>query len=110
MSKNFWKNKTYPKGTLKDKDQKSNFRKAYKNFSVINWGLIYKEKRRVVFKVERRTAIIDDVHKGIGNDSMAKALVPHRDRESMYQKISERVFWHGMIEDNKKYIKICKSC
>ena len=41
---------------------------------------------------------------------MAKALVPHRDRESMYQKISERVFWHGMIEDNKKYIKICKSC
>ena len=109
MTKNFGKNKTYPKGILKDKGKKSNFRKAYKNFSIFNWDLIYKQKRRAVVEVERRTAIIDEVHKGIGNDSMAKPLVVHRDRESMYQKIYERVFWHGMIEDNKEYIKICKS-
>ena len=68
-----------------------------------------KEKRRVVFEVERRTAIIHDVHEGIGDNSMAKALVAHRDRESTYQKISDRFFWHGMIEDIKEYIKICKS-
>ena len=30
---------------------------------------------------------------------MAKALAAHRGSESTYQKISERFFWHGMIED-----------
>ena len=40
----------------------------------------------------------------------AKALAAHRGRESTYQKISERFFWHGMIEDIKEYIKTCKSC
>ena len=71
---------------------------------------MYKEKRRVVFEVERRTAIIHDVHEGIGDNSMAKALAAHRGRESTYQKISERFFWHGMIEDIKENIKVCKSC
>ena len=71
---------------------------------------MYKEKRRVVFAVERRTAIIHDVHEGIRDNSMVKALAAHRGRESTYQKISERFFWHGMIEDIKEYIKICKSC
>ena len=88
----------------------SNFRKACKNFSIVNGDLMYKEKRRVVFEVERRTAIIHDVHEGIGDNSMAKALAAHRGRESTYQKISETFFWHGMIEDIKKYIKICRSC
>ena len=50
------------------------------------WGLLYKEKRRVVFEVERRTAITHDVHEGIGDNSMAKALAAHRGRESMYKK------------------------
>ena len=40
---------------------------------------------------------------------MAEALTVHRDRESTYQKFSERLFWHGMIEDIKESIKICKS-
>ena len=43
------------------------------------------------------------------DNSMAKALAAYRGRESTYQKISERFFWHGMIEDIKEYIKICKS-
>ena len=46
----------------------------------------------------------------IGDNSKAKPLVVHRGRECTYQKISERFFWHGMIEDIKEYIKICKSC
>ena len=72
------------------------------------WG--FKEKRRVVFEVEKRIAIIHDVHEGIGDNSMAKDLAAHRGRESTYQKISERFFWHDMIEGIKEYIKICKSC
>ena len=71
---------------------------------------MYKEKQRVVFEVKRRIAIIHDVHEGIGDNSMTKALAAHRGRESTYQKISERFFWHGMTEDIKEYIKICKSC
>ena len=58
----FLRNKTYPKGILKDKDKKSNFRKVCKNFSIVNGNLMYKEKRRVVFEVERRAAIIHNVH------------------------------------------------
>ena len=70
---------------------------------------MYKEKRRVVFEVERRTAIIHNVHERIGDNSMAKALAAHRGREFIYQKNSERFFRHGMIEDIKEYIKVCKS-
>ena len=50
---------------------------------------MYKEKLRVVFEVERRTAIIHDVQEGIGDNSMAKDLAAQRSRESTYQKISE---------------------
>ena len=72
------------------------------------WDFMYKEKRRVVFEVERRTVIINDVHERIRDNSMVKALAAHRGRESTYQKISEQFFWHGMIEDINEYIKICK--
>ena len=36
-----------------------------------NGDLMYKEKRRVAFEVERRTAIIHDIHARIGDNSMA---------------------------------------
>ena len=36
----FSRNKTYPKGILKDKGKKSNFRKACKNFNIVNGGLM----------------------------------------------------------------------
>ena len=104
----FLRNKTYPKGILKDKGKKFNFRKACQNFSIVNGDLMYKEKQRVVFEVDRRTAIIHDVHEGIGYNSMAKALAAHRGRESTYQKISERLFWHGMIEDIKNTLTFVK--
>ena len=70
----FLRNKTYPKGILKDKGKKSNFRKACKNFSIVNGDLMYKEKRRVLFEVERTIAIIHDVLERIGDNSMAKVL------------------------------------
>ena len=108
----FLRNKTYPKGVLKDKGKKSNFRKAWKNFSVINGDLMYKEKRRIVFEVERRTSIIHDVHEGIGDNSMAKALAAHPGRGSTYQKVSERFFWHGMIENTRntpKFVKVANN-
>ena len=112
----FLRSKTYPKGILKDKGKKSNFRKACKNFSIVNGDLmykekrclIYKEKRRVAFEVERRTTIIHDVPEGIGGNSMAKALAAHHGRESTYQKISEQFFWHGMIKTLRNTLKFVK--
>ena len=97
----FLRNKTYPKGILKDKGKKLYFRKACKNFSIVSGNLMCKEKRRVVFEVERRTAIIHDAHEETEEKSMVKALAAHRGRESMYQKISERFFWDSMIKDIK---------
>ena len=63
---------------------------------------MYKENRKVVFEVERRTAIIHDAHEGTGDNSMAKALAAHPGHESTYQKSSESFFWHSMIEDIKE--------
>ena len=37
-------------------------------------------------------------------------MTSHRDRESTYQKLSERFFWHGMVNDVKNYIKNCENC
>ena len=70
----FLTNKTYPKGILKDKGKKSNITKACKNFSIVNGDLMYKEKRRVVFEVERRSTIIHNVHKEIGDNSKVMSL------------------------------------
>jgi len=106
----FVRNKNYPESIAKDKGKKSNFRKACKHFSIVDGDLMYKEKRRVVFEEDRMPAIIHDVHERIGDNSMTKALAAHRGRESSYQKISERFFWYGMIDDVKKYIKFCKNC
>ena len=50
---------------------------------------------------ERRKLITHDVHEGIGDNPKAKALAAHRGRESTYQNIPERCFWHGMIDDVK---------
>ena len=49
----FLRNKTYPEGILKDKGKISNFRKTCRNFRIVNGYLMYKEKRRVVFEVEK---------------------------------------------------------
>ena len=37
----FLRNKTYPKGILKDREKKCNFRKACKNFRIVNGDLMY---------------------------------------------------------------------
>ena len=104
----FLRNKTYPKGILKDKGKKSNFRKACKNFSIVNGNIMYKEKQRAVFEVQRRTVIIHDVHEGIGENSTAKALAAHRGRQSTYQKNYKRFFWNGMIEALRNTLKCLK--
>ena len=37
-------------------------------------------------------------------------MASHRGCESTYQKLSERFFWHGMVNEVKNYIKNCENC
>ena len=106
-TENYIRNKTYPE-KLKDKGRKANFRKACKKITLADVHLTYKGKRRVIFEESRKQSIIHDVHEGISDSPEAVALSGHRGRESTYQKISERFYWHGMVDDVKNYIKICQ--
>ena len=53
---------------------------------------------------------IRDVHERLGDNPKAKALAAQRGRESTYQKLAERFYWHSMIEGVKEYIKNCLNC
>ena len=103
------RNKTYPE-KLKDKGRKANFRKACKKFTIADGHLTYKGKRRVIFEESRKRSIIHDVHEGISDSPEAVALSGHRGRESTNQIISERFYWHGMVDDVNNYIKTCQKC
>ena len=68
---------------------------------------MYKEKRRVVFAVERRTAIIHDVHEGIGDNSMVKALAAHRVREFLND--FSGMAWLKTLRNRLKFVKVGNS-
>ena len=108
-TENYIRNKTYPE-KIKGKGQKSNFRKSCKYFSIVDGHLTYKEKRRVIFENNRKQNIIHDVHEGINDNPEAVPLSEHRGRESTYQKVSARFYWHGMVDGIKNYIKTCQKC
>ena len=95
---------------LKEKGAKSNFRKSSKHFSIVDGHLTFKGTRRVIFENERKQAIIHDVHEGINETVESVAMSGHRGRDSTYQKVSERFYWHGMVDDVKNYIRTCQKC
>ena len=100
---------------VKEKGAKRNFRKACKFFNIKDGHLFYKgskdkKNRRVLFEKERQEMAIHDIHEGLSETPEAVALSSHRGRESTYQKLSERFFWHGMVADVKRYIKACEKC
>ena len=87
----YLREKIFP-NNVKDKGKKSNFRKACKEFSIVNGQLMYKESRRVIMSKEDQQTIIHDVHVGLGEDSKAKAMSSHRERDSTQQKIAARFY------------------
>ena len=106
----FLRRKIYLKEIGKDKGKKANFRRTCKNFSIKDGELFYKKSRKVIFDEQQKIEIVHDIHEGIGENARSKAMASHRGRESTYQKLSERFFWHGMVNDVKNYIKNCKNC
>ena len=71
---------------------------------------MYKGNRLVIKSKEERQQIISDVHQGIGDNCKAKVMASHRGRDSMYQKCSERFFWHNMLGDVAEFVKRCEIC
>ena len=54
--------------------------------------------------------IIRDVHWGIGDSEHSKAMASHRGKNTTYDKIVQRSFWHNIVADINEYVKSCKQC
>ena len=102
--------KCYPEDAKGDKGKKRNFRRACKNFSIANGQLMYKKSRLVIKSKDEQRQIIDDIHKGLGENPKAKAMASHRGRDTTYQKVSERFFWHSIFADVSEYVRKCEEC
>ena len=106
----FVRSKCYPEDAKGDKGKKRNFRRAYKNFTITNGQLMYKKSRLVIKSKDEQRQIIDDIHKGLGENPKAKAMSSHRGRDTTYQKVSERFFWHSIFADISDYVRKCEEC
>ena len=94
----YLREKTFP-CEVGDKGKKSNFRKACKEFSIVDGQLMYKDSRVVISSKKAQQAIIHDIHVGLGEDSKAKAMSAHRGRDSTHQKI---VIYFSINKNAKK--------
>ena len=54
--------------------------------------------------------IIRDVHQGIGDSEHSNAMTSQRGKNTMYDKIAQRLFWHNIAADINEYIKSFKKC
>ena len=103
------RNGVYPE-RVKTKGEKANFRRACRKFSVASGQFLYDKTRLVVANREEQLQIIKDVHEGLGEDSRAKAMASHRGRDTTYQKVSDRFYWHNMVKMVDEYVKACGEC
>ena len=69
-----------------------------------------KNKKIVVLEEERRLEIIQDVHAGIGESSHATAMSSHLGKTPTYEKIGERFYWYGIVNDIAEFVKKCEPC
>ena len=58
---------------------------------------------------ERQMEIIRDVHRGIGDSEHSKEH-SHRGKNTTYDKIAQKIFWHHTAADIKEYVKSCEQC
>ena len=71
---------------------------------------MYKKSRLVIKSKDEQRQIIDDIHKGLGENPKAKAMASHRGRDTTYQKVSERFFWYSIFADVSEYVRKCEEC
>ena len=106
----YLRNKTYP-STIPAKDcgSKSNFRRATKHYEV-KYGHFFYKKRLVIKDKECQIEIIRDLHRGIGDSKHSTPIASHRGKNTMYDKIAQRFFWHNIAADINEYVKSCEQC
>ena len=106
----YLRNKTYP-STLPARDygSKSSFRRATKRYEV-KVAIYFIRKDWLSKNKKRRMEIIRDVHRGIGDSKHSKAMGSHRGKNTTYDKIAQRYFWHNIAADINEYVKSCKQC
>ena len=106
----YLRNKTHPSTMpLRDYGSTSNFQRAIKCYEVKDGHLFYK-KRLVIKKKESQMEIIRDVHRGIGDSEHSKAMASHRGKNTTYDKIAQRFFWHNIAADISEYVRSCEKC
>jgi len=100
----------YP-GYVLTKNEKANFRRQSKAFTLQNGILLYKKTfSKVVFDLKERMDILRMVHRGTDNSCEATALSSHRGRDATLRLLKTRFYWPSMTLDAKKYVKECDVC
>ena len=72
-------------------------------------GHLFCKRRLVIKDKERQMEIIRDVHRGIGDSEHSKEH-SHRGKNTTYDKIAQKIFWHHTAADIKEYVKSCEQC
>ena len=106
----YLRNKTYPSTIhARDYGSKSNFRRATKRYEVKDGHLFYNE-RLVIKEKESQMGIIRDVHRGNGESEHSKAMASHIGKNTTYDKIPQRLFWHNIAANIYEYAESCEQC
>jgi len=100
----------YP-GYVLTKNEKANFRRQSKAFTIQNGILLYKKTgSKVILDLKERLDILQMVHRGTDDSCEATALSSHRGRDATLCLLKTRFYWPSMTLDAKKYIKECDVC
>ena len=75
----YCRTETFPK-KLAGKEEKANFRRITKRFSIKNGQLYYKGSRTVIADKNCQVDIMHDIQEGSGNTSHSKAMSAHLGR------------------------------
>ena len=86
MVEEFLRRKIYPKEIAKAKGKKANFRRTCENFSIKDGELFYKKSRKVIFDEQQKIEIVHDIHEGIGDSSLVKAIAENKSEFHQYSK------------------------
>jgi hypothetical protein len=101
----------YPGYYLSTKNEKSNFRRPSKAFTLQSGILLYEKTfAKVVFKTNERMDILMMIHRGTDDSIEATALSSHRGRDATLRLLKPRFYWPSMTLDAKKYVKECDVC
>ena len=95
----------YPQGM--DKIRKDGLRRKSKRFLVKDGLLFYYDKKRntglLVVLTSQKTMILEGCHSAILGGG-------HFGRDKTLEKLSERYYWKGMVDDVKNFCKYFDKC